>query len=199
MLTKTTTKLFYGTYQYKIVLVSPFAGSFRLNDYNSIIEDLENRINPEPPARFSIYARKLAKKLDLMADYSCRVEYPWVSIYTNSKKDIDDIIKLGETPIKYVSIPPDNIVLIKDEIVMHDTPYDFRVTLGYTNQNYSSFVAWAENNSSLKLTKSCIAALNSNRSWGGSYFYVLGDNNLLMTKLHIGGAIAKIERIIKAV
>jgi hypothetical protein len=58
-------------------------------------------------------------------------------------------------------------------------------------------VAWAGTNSKLKLTKSCAKALLKPRSWGGSYFYITGDNNLLMAKMHLGGCISKVERIIK--
>jgi hypothetical protein len=47
------------------------------------------------------------------------------------------------------------------------------------------------------MTKSCKTALGKNKSWGGTHFYVSGENNLLMAKMHLGGSILKIERIIK--
>jgi hypothetical protein len=40
--------------------------------------------------------------------------------------------------------------------------------------------------------------LGKSRSWGGTHFYITGDNNLLMAKMHLAGAISKVERIIKA-
>jgi capsular polysaccharide biosynthesis protein len=53
-------------------------------------------------------------------------------------------------------------------------------------------------NKKCKLTKSCIRELEKQRSWGGSHFYITGNNNLLLAKMHLGGSISKIERIIKA-
>jgi hypothetical protein len=70
--------------------------------------------------------------------------------------------------------------------------------LGKTTQEHSAFIQWAENNAKLKLTKTCKRELARDYSWGGTYFYVTGENNLLMTKMHLGGSINKVERIIKA-
>jgi hypothetical protein len=69
--------------------------------------------------------------------------------------------------------------------------------MGSTKQEYSTFVEWAEKHPKIKLTKSCIRDLNKNRSWGGTHFYVTGDNNLLMAKMHLGGTISKVQRIIR--
>jgi hypothetical protein len=68
--------------------------------------------------------------------------------------------------------------------------------MGATKQDYSSFVEWAENHPKVKLTKSCRRDLIRGKSWGGTHFYVTGDNNLLMTKMHLGGTISKVQRII---
>jgi hypothetical protein len=81
---------------------------------------------------------------------------------------------------------------------MTKTNYDFKVTLGKTIKEYSAFIEWAETNKKLKLTKSCKSALNSNRSWGGTHFYVTGEKNLLLAKMHLGGSINKVERIVKS-
>ena len=75
--------------------------------------------------------------------------------------------------------------------------YDFRITLGKTSHEHSAFIAWAESNSKVKLTKSCKLDLLKDRTWGGKHLYVTGDNNLLMVKMQLGDSIAKIERIIK--
>jgi hypothetical protein len=69
--------------------------------------------------------------------------------------------------------------------------------MGRTRQSHENFVEWASGNSKLKLTKSCADALNRNHSWGGTYFYVKGDNNLLMARMMLGGSINKVEKIIK--
>jgi hypothetical protein len=80
---------------------------------------------------------------------------------------------------------------------MPKMPFEFRVTVGKTTSNHGAFIEWAEANSKVKLTKSCKNELSKDRSWGGAYFYVTGDKNLLLAKMHLGGSIAKIERIVK--
>lgn len=144
------------------------------------------------------YAFKLQKQLKKLKEIDVRVETPHISIYSNSKSDIDSLIKLSSEKVKYISIPPPNGILVEGTVIMPKMPYEFRITLGKTTQNHDAFVEWAENNSKLKLTKSCKRDLRKDRSWGGTYFYVTGDNNLLMTRMHLGGSINKVERILKA-
>jgi hypothetical protein len=133
-----------------------------------------------------------------MSDFDVRVESPWLTIYTNNKADIDSLKKIEPEQVKYISQPDKNVVLEQGVVLMTKTNYDFKVTLGKTIKEHSSFISWAETNKKLKLTKSCITALNSNRSWGGTHFYVTGENNLLLAKMHLGGSINKIERIVKS-
>ena len=144
------------------------------------------------------YAFKLQAHLKKLTDVEVRVESPWISVYTNSKSSVDSIIKLDNSKIKYVSIPPENIPLEQNTIIMPKVGFEYRITMGKTTQNHSAFVGWAEANKKLKLTKACKRELSRDRSWGGTHFYISGDNNLLMAKMHLGGSINKVERIIKA-
>jgi hypothetical protein len=130
-----------------------------------------------------------------MEDYDIRVETPWVSIYTNNINDINYLIKLDEDNVKYVSSPDSSLEV--GTIVMPKMPFDYRITLGKTTKSHSEFIEWASAMNKLRLTKSCIRALERPRSWGGTHFYVKGDNVLLMAKMHLGGSISKIERIVK--
>ena len=143
------------------------------------------------------YAFKLQSHLKKLTDIEVRVESPWISVYTNSKSHVDSIIDLDEDKIKYISIPPEHASLEHNTIIMPKVGFDYRITLGKTIQNHSAFIGWAEGNKKLKLTKACKRELNRDRSWGGTYFYISGDNNLLMAKMHLGGSINKVERIIK--
>jgi hypothetical protein len=142
------------------------------------------------------YGFQLLNLISSMKDCDIRVESPWLSIYTSSKKDVDRIIALGSDRVKYVSLP--SIKLDENIIVLPKINYDYRVTLGKTIRENTAFVDWASSNKNLKLTKSCTKDLVQPRSWGGTYFYITGENNLLMAKMHLGGAINKIERIVKA-
>ena len=208
---KTTTKLFHGTYQYKIVLICAGAQAFR----NGVMEDTmaslqkvditkNNSIGSNYRSTFIrtqedlTYALALCKLLSKMNDYTLRVESPWISLYTNSKANVDKLVAIDEEHVKYISVPPVDTVLESGVVIMPKMDFDFKVTLGKTDAEQSAFVSWAEANAKLRVTKSCKQALLRSRSWGGTHFYVTGDNNLLMAKMHLGGSIAKVERIIKA-
>ena len=212
MLFKTTKQLFKNTYQYKIVLVCGSAGVFRTGDMDNTLE-LLNKIDVSKPKitgaynRYATniktqdeldYALGLQLQLTRMTAYELRVEQPWITIYSNNKQDIDTLANLDQSKVKYVCVPPANVVLQEGTVIMPKMPFEYRVTLGKTTQNHSTFVEWAEKNKKLRLTKSSIKELNKSRSWGGTHFYVTGDNNILMVKMHLGGSINKIDRILKA-
>jgi hypothetical protein len=214
MLTKTTKRLFKGIYQYKAVLIVAGAGWFRSGDWVGSLTQLKqidlltHKFTGHPylkpwtsgfKSQEDIdYAIDLQAILRKLKDIDVRVETPWISVYTNTKSNIDALIKLDPDHIKYISIPPKNSILDENTIILPKVPFEFRVTLGKTNQEHSAFIAWAEGNRKVKLLKSCKKELNRNMSWGGTYFYISGENNLLLAKMHLGGSINKVERIIKA-
>jgi hypothetical protein len=209
---KLTKKLFYGTYQYKIVLICAGASLFRSNDLDAVLENLKqfkNTFGEDDRYLFFKnrnvirtkedldYALKLQHTLSLLTDFDLRIESPWVNVYTNSKAAVNKLCKIDKSKVKYISEPPVDSTLAVDTIILPKINFDYRVTVGRTSQDCTAFVQWAGTNSKLKLTKSCTTALSKPRSWGGSYFYITGDNNLLMAKMHLGGCISKVERIIK--
>lgn len=205
MLTKITKSLFNGKYQYKLVLVCAGANWFRGGDWSGTLENLQKiTLNDSKISRTGIktqedlnYAFKLQSQLKKLKDISVRVETPWISVYSNNKVEIDSLIKLDRTKVKYVSVPPDNNTLTEGVIISPKINYEFKVTMGKSNIQQSAFVLWAENNAKVKLTKSCKKELLRDKSWGGSYFYITGEKNLLLAKMHLGGSINKIERIVK--
>jgi len=144
------------------------------------------------------YIFQLHNALSNIKDIEVRVEGPWLSIYSNSKQDIDTLASIDTDHVKYISVPPANSSLSTDTVIMPKMNYDYRVTLGKTTQPNPAFISWAEQHSKCKLTKSCIRDLEKPRSWGGTHFYITGDNNLLLAKMHLGGSISKVERIVKA-
>lgn len=206
MLYKTTNRLFKGTYQYKIVLICATASVFRSGDMDSALAQIKKIIINSPgmysKQRFTQYdvdsALALHSALSKMPDIEIRIESPWISVYTNSMAYIDQLKALDENAVKYISMPPTGSSLDIGTIIMPKIDYEYRVTIGKTTSEHSTFVQWAENSDKLKLTKSCKKDLLKQRSWGGTYFYINGDKTLLMAKMHLGGSIAKIERIIKA-
>ena len=100
--------------------------------------------------------------------------------------------------VKYISKPPDNATLESGVVMLPKIDFEYKITLGKTTQEHTAFVEWAQNNKKVKLTNSCVRDLAKDRSWGGTYFYITGDKNVLMAKMHLGSSINKIERIIKA-
>lgn len=207
---KTTQRLFKGIYQYKIVLVVPGASYFRSGDMDATIKQLQKvdlsksisdsfyQTNKIRTKEDLVYALALQKELKQLSNVDVRVETPWISVYANSRKDIDALANIDIDRVKYISLPPISASLNDKTIIMPKMKYDYRITLGKTTHNFNSFVEWAETNTKVKLTKSCIRDLNKDKSWGGTHLYVNGDNTLLMVKMHLGGAINKIERIVKA-
>jgi hypothetical protein len=205
MLTKITNRLFNNKYQYKVVLVCGGASYFRDKDFDQIRQRLalfkfeehyykNAGIKNQEELDWTL---KLLSCLQNMKDYNVRVEQPFISIYTNTKKDVDRLIKLELGKVKYISIPPSNSTLVENTIISSKIDFDYRITLGKTTREHSAFVDWASSNKKLRLTKSCIKELHKNRSWGGTYFYITGDNNLLMARMHLGEAINRVDRIVK--
>lgn len=208
MLIKTTNKLFLGTYQYKTVLVCPGASLFRSMDLDATLEGLmkidldrvdTHRYSKSIKTKEDLdYAFKLQKALSKSENIEVRVESPWISVYSKDKATVDLLCKLDPDRVKYISVPPSGLTLEHNTVIMPKTPFDYRITLGKTTQCHDTFIEWAEQNTKVKLTKSSKKDLSKKLSWGGTHFYVKGDNNLLMVKMHLGGSISKVERIVKA-
>jgi hypothetical protein len=215
---KTTNKLFKNTYRYKIVVVCPNASWFRGgldNALRQITAFLSSSVGASLASGIAVaaysyiksniktkddldYVLKLQDTLSSIKDIDLRVESPLISIYTNRESNIEKIKKIDVNRVKYISLPPVNTVLEEDTVIMPiRSTFDYRITVGKTSTENSAFVEWAEGNKKVKLTKSCIKQLSKTRSWGGTIFYLSGDNNLLLAKMHLGGSIAKIERILK--
>lgn len=201
---KTTRQLFLGQYQYKIVLVCSGASLFRNPDLETIYNQLLKQFTGSEKLAVRIktqedldYCFELHGQLTKSQDFSIRVESPWITIYSNSKALIDSIKKIDDTKVKYISVPP-SVPLVKGTVIMPNTDFDYKVTLGKTRQNFSAFVDWAEAHPKIKMTKSCKKDLLKEGAWGGTHFFITGDNNLLMAKMHLGGSINKVERIIKS-
>jgi hypothetical protein len=208
---KETTKLFRGKYQHKVVLVCAGASVFRGADIDSVISKLDkvdltannnNRRYRVVYIRFPEelkYAYDLAFALKKVSDLvEIRVESPWISIYTNDESIVDTLINLDKNNVKYVSSPAKGTNLSVGTVIMSKCEHDYRITLGKTYHENSSFVVWAESQADkVRLTKRCRRSLLDPKSSGGTYFYLTGDNVLLMAKVHLGSTIAKVERITK--
>lgn len=175
---------------------------FRHGDMSHTLELLKTVALPTTKYGFKStmdldYALRVQSTLDKMQDIAIRVESPWISVYTNNIADVDALTSIDVDRVKYVSAPPTLQHLKQDTLILPKVPFEFRVTLGKCTQNHQAFIDWAEVNPKVRLTKGCKKDLSKDRSWGGTYFYVSGNNNLLLAKMHLGGSISKIEHIVK--
>jgi hypothetical protein len=96
---KYSTKLFQNKYKYKVVFTSGVAGWFRGSDVEKIQKYYENNdglyYSRNATTEDKDHARKLAVELSLIKDnnWQVRVETPFVSVYVNTEKDLETVIK----------------------------------------------------------------------------------------------------------
>jgi hypothetical protein len=204
MLVKETRQLFKNTYQYKIVLVSSGAPLLRNgNDLDETLKIIEtyDLNNNKTYIRFKSkdaldYCKSLVKCIKNLKDYEIRVESPLISFYTNNKSDLDQLARLDESMVKYISVPPKDGI-VSGTVIMPKIDYEFKVTMGKTRREHTDFILWAEKDTRVKLTKSCRRDLTKITSWGGTHFYINGEKNLLVARMMLGGSIGKVEKIVK--
>lgn len=206
---KETKKLYHGKYQYKIVLICPGVSAFRGNNLDQTFVKLSNlSIHPNTDTLYShrlyssivrqqseiVYLFDLYDCFTKMIDYTVRVESPWLSVYSNNEDDIESLKSINENRVKVIYRPL--ISLNKGEIVS-SLPYDYKVTIKSQRENQDSFVDWAKQFDTIRLTYTCADILTNGRVWPiESYFYVRGEKTLTMAKLHLGGLIQRIEKIV---
>ena len=197
-----TDKLFQGKYRYKVVVSSGVAGWFRggnLEKISLLIEHGDGYSRKASPSE-KTFALKLGNLLGTIDEWQVRVETPNVSIYLNNIKDLESIVKASSTRIKYVSVPDPTTEskLINQAVLVKKLDFDFKVTVGSTNQNYISFVNWCKNNPKVRLPKRAAKDLSKDYSPGGGYFYVKDDKSLTMVKMFLGRTITKVENVVRA-
>lgn len=174
----TANKLFKNRYQFKLVIYKSFYY-------------LET-----PTLSKKQYFKKLQEFLENTEDeFELSVNYSFITIFTNIEKLINEIIKIDENRILSLSRVK-NQTIVADTIFLPRIPFDYKISLRRSSTNHSSFINWAKSNKNIKLTGSCIRELQKDRSYGGTYFYVKGDNNLLLAQMQLGEVIGKVEKII---
>lgn len=142
------------------------------------------------------YANKLQQLLENTKDeFELSVTYSFITLFTNVKTLVDQIVKIDENRIASL-FQVKSQAAIADTIFLPRIPFDYKLSLRKSSVNHSSFINWAKSNKNIKLTRSCIRELQRDRSYGGIYFYVKGDNNLLLTQMQLGEIIGKIEKIV---
>ena len=84
------------------------------------------------------------------------------------------------------------------KVLVKNLDYGYRITMGRTRQDFTSFVKWCEDKTEkVKLPKRASKDLCKPHSWGGYYFYVRDDKTLTMVKVFLGGHIQLVESVTK--
>jgi hypothetical protein len=197
-------KLFNKSYRYKIVFRISNAYWFRGGHLENVEKFLEGKVPHYQNKNVNIedikFTRILCDTLLGTENWQIRVENPFLSLYLNDSLDLEKFVKLGKKHIKYVSIPdPANEDKIANGLVItKNLDFDYRITVGATNQNLGSFVHWSKNNPKIRLPKRASRDLSNDWSPGGSYFYVKDAKSLTMVKMFLGSFITKIESVVRS-
>jgi hypothetical protein len=200
---KRTKKLFLDKYSYKVVIISVFASVFRGNDLEHTAKKLSHyektRTVPHWVRHYvptdRILASDILQLLTSMADYAIRVESPILSIYTNKLEDVKKITDELVNYVKYVSMSENT--LEKGTIYLKKIDFDYKVTLGSIRSPQDSLVKWCDNNSKIRMPKTCKEQLELGWGCKQRYFYVKDDRSLIMVKMFLGSNIQRIDRVVK--
>jgi hypothetical protein len=203
---KYSTKLFQNRYKYKVVFTSGVAGWFRGSDVEKIQKYYENDdglyYSRTATAEDKDHARKLAIELSAIQDnnWQTRVESPFVSVYVNTEKDLETVVKNCKERIKYVEIPDPNSEnkLAEGIVLVKNLDFNYKVTVGSSTQCHLNFVQWCENNAKIRLPKRAQHDLSRDRNYGGGFFYVKDEKTLMMVKMFLGRTITKVETVVRA-
>lgn len=198
------TKLFQNKYKYKVVFTSGVSGWFRGSNVEKIQQLYENADDHYYARNATVseknHAYKLATVLSSMEDWQSRVETPFVSIYLNSENDLESVVKCSKNRIKYIEIPnPKNeSKLIEGTVLVKNLEFDYKVTVGSSNQSHLNFVQWCQNNAKIRLPKRAAKDLSKDYNPGGGYFYVKDAKSLTMVKMFLGRTITRVENVVRA-
>ena len=197
-----TDKLFQGKYKYKVVFSSGLASWFRggnLERVDMLLTHGDYYSRNATTAEKS-FAQKLCNLLKTFENWQVRVETPHISLYVDSIKYLESIVKVSNQRIKYISIPDPTTEskLTNQTVLVKKLDFDYKVTIGATTQNYISFVNWSKDNPKVRLPKRAAKDLSKDYSAGGGYFYVKDDKSLTMVKMFLGRTITKVENVVRA-
>ena len=119
--------------------------------------------------------------------------YQTVDVFTNNALAIEQLrkIRLHHNYSEVVSTK-----LQPNQIYLPNIQFDYKITLKNSTDGSPGFGTWAKKHKNVRLTPKCEKLFNSNRTQYDAYFYVSGENTLLLVQMMIGTAIRKIEYVV---
>ena len=135
--------------------------------------------------------------LEKNADYSRRIESPFMSIFSNNKQLLVDLNTKANLSGTLWEPHAGTVDLLQSEpntvIVTNPTEYQYKVYIKGYGKLDDSFVKWAKNNADK--VKVRVTKLGNNHYCKSLYFYVRNDK--ILDLLHLMGIkIRKVERLV---
>ena len=197
---KYSNKLFHNKYKFKIVLRTGVASWFRGGKLDYVLKSLSNKHHfPVYSKEEHVFAQTVYNTVVDMEGLMTRVESPFLSFYTNNESNLKLIVAIDHERIKYISMPdPEKSEISVGSILVKKLDFGFKITMGATRQNLSSFVQWSKDNPKVRLPKRAERDLSKDHSYGGSHFYVKDEKSLILVKMFLGSYITKIETVIRS-
>jgi hypothetical protein len=210
MLSKKTSKLFFGKYVYKVALRLSVAFKFRGNNLKNIRQELEHlkeqfanskqaRMQSGSWSRttFSVedvfIGIHLSEILETLSSYTLRVEGSTLGLYSNDNDFFHKILSIPGVYIEETSEPIDQktktfLLTTPKAIIRKEYTHKYKVTINALWDSADTFKTWA-----VKLPK--IKTTNNKYRYGG-HFYVADEKTLSLCHIFLADKIRKIEELV---
>lgn len=210
MLSKKTTKLFFGKYVYKVAVRLPVASKFRGNNLKRISEELESlkeqfannkltrmQMGSWSRSSFTIedvfLGMNLVDVLETLSSYTLRVEGSTLGLYSNDDDFFHKVLSISGVYIEETSEPVDQktktfLLTTPKTIIRKEYTHKYKVTVNALWESADNFKAWA-----VKLPK--IKTTNNKYRFGG-HFYVADEKTLSLCHIFLADKIRKVEELV---
>ena len=210
MLSKKTTKVFFGKYVYKVALRLPVASTFRGNNLKVVklqLAILKERFRDRKINHVQMggWNRNLASEKDIdtgvvvaetletLSSYTLRVESTTLGLYSNDDDFFHKILSIPGIVVEETSEPADLktkefLLSTPKAIIRKEYTHKYKVTVNALWESADNFKAWA-----VKLPK--IKTTNNKYRFGG-HFYVADEKTLSLCHIFLADKIRKVEELV---
>jgi len=210
MLSKKTTKLFFGKYVYKVALRLPVAAKFRGNKLTVIklqLAILKERFADRKVNHVQMggWNRQLASLADItrglaivdvletLSSYTLRVESNTLGLYSNDDDFFHKVLSVPDIEVEETSEPVDlktkEYLLSNPKVIIRkEYTHKYKVTVNALWDSADNFKAWAVKLPKIKTTK--------NKYKYGGHFYVADEKTLSLCHIFLADKISKVEQLV---
>ena len=213
---RTTTKLFWGQYLYKLHINNGIGSIFRdknLSYAREVLDTLQQQYESGKPLMLSSFsreipvkelsfldARKLYKFLSRTNDYQLRIEGSSVAIYSNNREWLHTLKSaINKANWKEFWEPdPCSISLLTPNTILVDSNngYEYKVTFGSNLSDNSGFANWAKSNTKqVKIGPILMESLETNGYVSDLYFYARDEKTLQLCSLMLSN-IRRVDKLV---